>query len=225
MAPVSLLDLPTKLLLQITSYLRYPFHVALYMTCRLLHSTLPSPNTRPSPPNPGLYRQHFTNTRMYDILDLLHIEVWPCYNRVPQQPGPGDFFACSYCLKIRPAVLFSNGMMKGQYAKFRSMNVPLVDSYQDIVTLKIIFKLERFCIPCGIKAGRYAPGTYIYFGGSMPGWGIVCSGCKTFLRVGWGSMYSGIDCDICCPNWEQRDRLAKDEGGGGSLGQPSPLTP
>lgn len=85
---MTILDLPTELLPQITSYLRYPFHLALSMTCRALHFTLPNPNIPSSPRNTTsppsqtepTHSHHSssesaTKPKMYDIYDLLAIEL------------------------------------------------------------------------------------------------------------------------------------------------------
>lgn len=189
MAPTTLLDLPTELLLQIGSYLRYCSYVALNMSCRLFHYILPTP------PNDNLDRalltshpEHVTNKQMYDMLDLIHIEEWPCHTRAkPRQlPGHGDFFACCYCLKIRPTIFFSNAMMERRYGK-ASLTHPSL----------WLWRLGRFCIPCGIRDGRYELGTEMYFGGARGGLGAVCKGCSEFVRDAEMVVGLGYICGIC----------------------------
>lgn len=213
MAPTTLPDLPTELLLQIQSYLSYPFHVALYMTCRTLHSALPKSNIRPSATNSNIYlrpskqthRQHPAHTLIYDIFDLLIIEAWPCHSvsQPHQEPGRGDFFACSYCLKIRPALDFSNGMMTGQLGKIswlENRNTPLEPK----------FKMGRYCIPCGIKEGNYWRGLQMQFGGSAGGWGFVCMRCVEFVRELWG--YEAPGTRYTCRNCQfTMGRLAEEK--------------
>lgn len=194
MAPTTLLDLPTELLLQIGGYLRYSYYVALCMSCRLFHSILPFPVTRPTPPNGNLsqpsltsHREHVPNRRMYGMLDLLHIEEWPCHTRArPRQlPGRGDFFACCDCLKIRPAIVFCNDVIKGQRGK-----ASLADTS--------LSRLNRFCIPCGIKDGRYELGrTRIYFGGLAGRRGVVCKGCSKFVTYAVRIARLGYICRSC----------------------------
>lgn len=188
MAPTTLLNLPTELLLQIGSYLGYCSYIAFYMSCRLVHYILPTP------PNDNLdqalltsHPDNVTNKQMYNMLDLLQIEEWPCHTRAkPRQlAGPGDYFACCYCLKIRSAIFFSNAMMKKWYGK-----ASLTDASS-------LLRLGRFCIPCGIKDGRYELGEVMYFGGAKGGLGAVCKGCSEFVRNPVRVARLGYICGAC----------------------------
>lgn len=107
------------------------------------------------------------------MADLLEIEKWACYDSASSRPEGKqqpidrlDFFACRYCLTIRPAGYFSNAMMKGKRGK------------HGLGTLEE--KSERFCIPCGVEREIYVPGTYIQFGGAGFKEGFVCRRCTCF---------------------------------------------
>lgn len=224
MAPIVLLDLPTELLVQIPSYLRYPDHLALFVTCQTLYSILPRPKTRPSQPNGAIYRpfdkthlQYSPNILMYDMydmFDLLRIERWPCYtpSRHNQLPGRGDFFACSYCLKIRPALFFATDMMK--WWRRKVIHVSEFPPYQGSTPMDIALKAGRFCIPCGIGGGKYRGGKQINFGGREWGVGYVCTGCLVFFSKTWGEVEKpGCWCNACYANGGRRDRVPEDKWG------------
>ncbi|KFY10547.1 hypothetical protein V492_04952 [Pseudogymnoascus sp. VKM F-4246] len=144
MAPATILDLPTELILLISTYLVYPSHIALRMTCQALRSTIPPLIKRPLP-NGRLYRSHhcrplYNSTLIYDMIDLLHIELWPCYtaSSLTQEPSPGDYFACSYCLKMLPAVRFADNMITRWRGKSWDLKTPGS-------------RADRICILCGVK--------------------------------------------------------------------------
>jgi hypothetical protein len=164
----SLVTLPTELLWEIQSYLRYASAVALQLTCLELYRRLDDPN-----------RSRTTRSRPYDMTDLLEIELWPAYHQAPdtdaslkQAVDGRDYFACHICLQIRSARHFSNAMMKGKRGKL------------GLGTLAE--KAARFCIECGIANGRYPRGALMMFGGATMaqgaggGYGFVCLLCRQF---------------------------------------------
>ncbi len=161
-------NLPQELLLKICEDLDYASLVAL----RLLNHSFYSCIT----------------TSAYSMADLINIEIWPVYNRAGQsvsedherQPCAGlDYFACSYCLRVRSAIHFTNAMMKGKRGKFSPASA--VDG-----------RLDRVCIDCCMRYGRITGvGRLIRFGGACwddsdvnsGEYGIVCAGCRQFKRV------------------------------------------
>jgi hypothetical protein len=188
----SLLALPQELLIAIEEKSDYASSLALRYTCRQLFTTLATPSDK-----------------RYDISDLLKIEKWPCYDlagmgegQLKQPLATWDFFACSYCLKIRCASKFSNAMMKGKRGK-HSLWASDGDE-----------RRHRFCIDCGVTRGRYIPGTQFEFGGARlshdmvrAGRGIVCVECRKFKQMCWNS---GIDrskrtCEACLAAMRMRN--------------------
>lgn len=182
---LSLLCLPPELLVRIISYCDYPSTVALSLTCRILHGRVP-----PS--------QH----RRYDMKDLLEIERWPCYDGAADAEGQlkqaiftRDYFACHLCLRIRATTKYSNAMMKEKRGKHRLSSSDTSNRGS-----------TRFCIDCGIRIGRYIPGTVFSFGGYRSGgladtigggYGLVCLKCHHFGRVEWGSTGKPLICVPC----------------------------
>jgi hypothetical protein len=165
----SLLSLPIELLRIISHDLDYVSTVALKWTCRYLYRAIQVPGSVPN----GL---EGTCSRAYSMTDLLRIERWPCYHLFAAHPDDvfkqptesHDFFACSICLKIRPARRFTNAMMKGRRGKLS----PSLD----------LEGTTRFCIPCGIKTGRYVRGTSFKFGGRGGDCGFICLACGVFAE-------------------------------------------
>ena len=163
----SLLSLPIELLRIISHDLDYVSTVALKWTCWYLYRAIQVPGS-------VLNGLEGTCSRAYSMTDLLRIERWPCYHLFAAQPDDvfkqptesHDFFACSICLKIRPARRFTNAMMKGRRGKLS----PSLD----------LEGTTRFCIPCGIKTGRYVRGTSFKFGGSGGFFGCICLTCGVF---------------------------------------------
>lgn len=96
-------------------------------------------------------------------LVLVHeIEQWPECNGAKSMPlecrqpvGQLHFFACHLCLKIRSADIFANAMMKGKRGKLDQGTVAEMST--------------RFCLPCGVKYGKYQVGTYLQYGGPLHG--------------------------------------------------------
>lgn len=176
MTPPTLLDLPTESLLNIQGSLTYASRLALRLTCRDLCFGVENPYCATD----ELFREH-TNpiqptTRVYNISDLLEIELWPEHNAAQfgsaQSKQPMcklDYFACHICLKIRCASQFSNAMMKGKRGKLGEGT--------------IADKAGRFCIPCGLTHGRYQRGVSFQLGGVFGGYGFVCRKCGGFKRV------------------------------------------
>lgn len=164
---IIILPLPQEVLLSILSYCDYATALALSLTCKDLCGFRPCE---------------------YEMIDLLQIERWPCYNLAGQaedhmkQPLVGrDYFSCYLCLRIRSVVKFSNAMMKG---KRRKHSRATGDELQP--------RLNRFCIDCGIRYGRYQAGTVFDFGGARVGYlyqelaggqGLVCRKCRSFSRL------------------------------------------
>lgn len=161
--------------------------VALSLTSRIMYSKI-APTTR----------QHYTMT------DLLQIELWPCYDgaswaegRLKQPMVNRDYFACHLCLRIRKATKFSNAMMKGKRGKHCQ------SGYE-----KQTSRLTRFCIECGIRSGRYLPGTTFDVGGVSfsshdsigGGHGLVCQRCKRFERTIWAPVGRSLLCSLCVLN-------------------------
>lgn len=143
---INLLSLSNELLASVISFCDNPSIVALSLTCRSLHSsliTLPKCN----------------------MVDLLTIERWPCYDRAATgegklaQPIEGtDVFACHLCLRIRSIAKFTKAMMKGKRGK-----------RCEATNLEMSGPLGRFCIDCGIRSKKYIPGTTFQCGGSWTG--------------------------------------------------------
>ena len=163
-----ILSLPTEILLLIQSSCDYAAASALSMTCRKLHEC-------------AAHRQ-------YGMVDLLQIERWPCYDLAGQsedhmkQPLAGrDYFSCCFCLRIRSAARFSNAMMRAKRGK-----------HSQAMSDDLGSRLSRFCIDCGVRHGRYQPGTKFSFGGAYitiqgrelgRGEGLVCQYCRSFSRL------------------------------------------
>lgn len=135
---VSLPGLPAEVLFQITNHLSYGSHLALFLTCRSLHAKLEDPNqpTASAIPHGDIYIK-------YTMEDLLEIERWPdlasfaCTHPVTSEEQ--DFFACRFCLKIRPASKFSHATIQGLRGQVKS---------------GIVYKkAKQLCIECRIKLG------------------------------------------------------------------------
>jgi hypothetical protein len=186
--PASLLAVPQELLDKICEGLNYASTLALKLTCRDLYVTVSTYNV-------PILRQRMS----YGMSDLLEIEKWPCYDfalvaddHMKQPLATRDYFACSYCLKIRCASKFSNAMMKGKKGKHSQA---ATDSDE---------KQYRFCIDCGVKYARYLPGATFEYGGAWlsddelgGGRGVICYGCHQFRRT-----YSEVEekkrtCRVC----------------------------
>lgn len=163
--------LPLEVLLFIVERLSYGSFFALRLTSKGMNALLDLPTTSSS-------SEMATNKFDYNMVDLLEIERWPCYNRaseageIPKQPiATVDYFACRLCLKIRMAKHFSNAMMKGGRGK-GSLNHGSE-------------RTKRFCIPCGVSHGLYQRGTSMQVGGALScggGYGIVCLDCGLFKQ-------------------------------------------
>ncbi|KAF2137362.1 uncharacterized protein K452DRAFT_110237 [Aplosporella prunicola CBS 121167] len=168
MPETQLLDLPVELIDEICNHLNYPGRIALQMTCRSLHATV----SRIS----KIRSRKTTGPREYTMEDLLEIEMWPCYDDAASRPqnlqqpfSKLDFYACCKCLRIRPALHFSNAMMKGKRGKRSHPQCSV--------------KHTRFCIDCGVRLCIYKSGEEFEYGG-MPlaggGIGFVCRYCTSF---------------------------------------------
>lgn len=174
----SLPCLPVELMREVSNYLEYPSRVALTLTCRDLYAGIEDPNL-PAIKDHKIPNCFKNEQKPYSMVDLLEIEKWPCYDSVSSQPqgfkqpvDKLDFFACRYCLKIRPARYFSNAMMKGKRGKHG------LGTVQD--------RSERFCIPCGVDKKIYSPGTYLQFGGAGFKQGFICRRCGSFKSTHYG---------------------------------------
>ncbi|EPS37548.1 hypothetical protein H072_8823 [Dactylellina haptotyla CBS 200.50] len=151
---VGILDLPVELVFEIAVYLNYPSSVALRLSCRSFYNTVKGPST-------------------YNMTDLLEMELWPFYHPAKERPDNlkcpfelDDFFACNVCLKLIPALNFSNAMMRGKRGKL---------SNEASNT-----RATRFCIQCGVRTGRYIRGTQFDYGGIGIRHGLVCKCCGRF---------------------------------------------
>ena len=186
--PVSILTLPPELLDRITKESNYASTLAPRYTCRELYMKIA--------PMAGLGK--ILSNRGYGMCDILEIEKWPCYDpagdaedHLKQPLATRDFFACSYCLKIRCASKFSKAMMKGKRGK-RSSVFSETDE-----------RRHRFCIDCGVAYGRYLPGVRFEFGGARisddvgGGYGLVCYECRKFKRI-YSELEQGErECQAC----------------------------
>lgn len=166
---MSLLGIPQELLNTITKDLDYASITYLRWTCKSLYNKVDAANNTGAMERPP-------NGKIYDMYDLVQIELWPCYH--PDWYGDHspkhsvDSFACSICLKIRPARYFADAMMKSRRRK---------ESDHDA-------KLRHFCIACGIKTRRYQPGAgvrlrYGRSDGCEGGCAVVCSKCHWYKTV------------------------------------------
>ncbi|EON62378.1 hypothetical protein W97_01600 [Coniosporium apollinis CBS 100218] len=164
---MSLLGIPQELLNTITKDLDYASITLLRWTCKSLYHKVDVAN------NTGA-RERPRDGKIYNMYDLIQLELWPCYD--PNWHGGHgpkhsvDSFACSSCLKIRPARHFSNAMVRGRRGK-ESQNPA---------------KLRRFCIACGVKTRQYRPGMKLRYGrsnGCEGGCALVCPKCHWFKTV------------------------------------------
>lgn len=160
----TLLSLPLELLYQITGDLSYGTHLALSFTCRELYARLD--------PNQKAISQE--RRRLYNMEDLLEIELWPEFasshpkplkNR---KPDKDDFFACYLCLRIRSGWNFASKKMDGVYGK-------RCDS-------GMYASQARHCINCGIRTKQYSRGSQFHVGGWKGCHGFVCRFCGGFER-------------------------------------------
>jgi hypothetical protein len=96
MAVPTLSGLPTEVLLDVQASLSYASQLALHLTCRELYAKLIDPNRATSaipPPRGAIPIQ-----QVYNMHDLLKIELWPAYNGAQyraaklQQPIDGEDF-------------------------------------------------------------------------------------------------------------------------------------
>ena len=164
--PLSLLAIPQEILDIITEDLPYASNLALRYSCRKLY-TIVKPYSRLSK------LKETTRGRDYDMVDLLEIEKWPCYNysgytteTIGQPMATLDYFACRLCLRIRSAGMFSDKMMKDMRGKQSPKGNEAAHC--------------RFCIPCGIESGRYQKGIRLQYGGARIDGGVfrmICFGC------------------------------------------------
>jgi hypothetical protein len=195
MVNASILALPPELLAEITKRCSYATALALQYTCRELYAKVASSKSAAALTKPK-------RDKSYTMDDLLEIEKWPCYDFEGQAANRGqrpratlDFFACSYCLKIRCASRFSKAMMKGG----RSKRPPV--RYKTA-------RDSRFCLDCGVAFRRYLPGTYFDFGepriadGPGGSCGIVCYGCREFKRIYSQAEYGNRTCQACLASTE-----------------------
>jgi hypothetical protein len=186
---VSILTLPPELLDNIAKRCNYASTLALRYTCRELYMKITTSRSTAEAKNA-------TGNKSYSMCDLLEIEKWPCYDfaggaedHLKRALATRDFFACSYCLKIRCASKFSNAMMKGK----RGKHSPISSDRHE--------RCSRFCIDCGVAHGRYPPGVHFDFGGAPDGLGgghgVVCYGCRKFRRIYTGLGYGVRRCQAC----------------------------
>jgi hypothetical protein len=175
----SILTLPPELLNQVLEKSDYASRLALQYTskrlCFLISTTPPV----------GYTAAAQNSDTSYNMSDLLQVEKWPCYDLAGKSDGylkqplaTRDFFACSLCLTIRCASKFSNAMLKGKRGKHSGAASAEKDE-----------RRKRFCINCGVRYGKYPPGTSFDFGGVQisdmeyelgGGHGLVCQQCRQF---------------------------------------------
>ncbi|KAL2358245.1 hypothetical protein BJ546DRAFT_205290 [Cryomyces antarcticus] len=182
----SLLGLLKELLDNITDDLGHASILALRSTCKQPHATV-------SHHNNVRIKEPLNGQRTYTISDLLEIERWPCYDSAEQREdglkqavAELDSFACFICLKIRSAGYFSNAMMKARRGKLSPCSTTE--------------RRWRFCIPCGVKTGRYQRGTRLRYGGAIGfggGYRVVCSICGGFKQVTSESEARNKACKTC----------------------------
>ncbi|KAK6502483.1 hypothetical protein TWF506_003065 [Arthrobotrys conoides] len=172
---IGILDLPNEILMNISNHLSYPSILAMRWACHALYDIL---------------RQ----VEVYEMADLLEIELWPLYNAAKDRPQnlkqafpTCDFFACHLCLKIKRAEGFSNAMMKGKRGKLASGS--------------FVNRVARFCISCGVSTGRYQPGVQFDYGGAGLSHGVVCRGCGKF------NQFKGISRLGLCYSCLSRNKL------------------
>lgn len=174
--------MPLEMLCAISEHLNYPSTVALRLSCRFLYKSITQPER-------------------FGMTDLLEMELWPCYHPARERPDHLkqafaliDYFACHICLKIKPALHFSNAMMKGRRGKFSDSALGA--------------RGGRFCISCGLATGRYHRGTQLDYGG-MTGagrlHGLVCKGCGKFKQCEYTSPWK-----ICYDCLSRKNRLYKE---------------
>ncbi|OBT90510.1 hypothetical protein VE02_01190 [Pseudogymnoascus sp. 03VT05] len=194
----TLLNFPTEILRQITSYLDYPSHLALSFACRELHARVEDPNSRP--------RRTMTTgkERPYTMQDLLAIELWPEFtpslggDRVSRQiPSKNDFFACCYCCKILSVINFTNRHLNRAYWKR--------DKDEEEIGRRDR-SAWRICIPCGAPARMYPQDKSFPFGGMSGGYGFACVKCKGFglERPGFEAVKVGFTCDTCRESGDEK---------------------
>ncbi|KFZ08298.1 hypothetical protein V502_09425 [Pseudogymnoascus sp. VKM F-4520 (FW-2644)] len=187
----TLLSLPTEILHQITSNLRYSCLLALSFTCRELHARVEDPNSRP--------RRIIStgNARPYSMQDLINIEVWPefapslngtCMSR--QMASKHDFFACRYCCKLRSAIHFTHRHLNRPYWKR--------DKDEEEISRRDRCK-SRICISCGAAARMYPKERSFAFGGMSGGYAFACVKCESFVeeRPGFEGDKVNFTCDTC----------------------------
>ena len=88
---------------------------------------------------------------------------------LPQwQKDRKDGFACSICLKLLPRIEFTDTQTKGPRGRNGGDQI------------------NRFCIPCGVKSGRFSPGSIVKQGDRLR---VVCWQCK--------DVKGGRFCSIC----------------------------
>lgn len=174
--------LPPEVILAILSCCDYATAAGLTMTCTSLN--------------------RYPRQSWYAMEDLLQIERWPCYDSVVTAKGyikqpmwERGYYACSYCLRLRSAVHFSNAMMGGRRGKHPAV-IPPDDTG----------RLSRVCIECGINHGRYRPGDILDFGGVLisvhdegvgGGQGVVCRVCRSFSRILSDTQWLRRSCTSC----------------------------
>ncbi|OBT98083.1 hypothetical protein VE01_03747 [Pseudogymnoascus verrucosus] len=124
--------------------------------------------------------------------DLLEIELWPEFassHRKPlekRQPDRDDFFACCFCVRIRPGWDFETAKMKGRYGKRGEANKDA--------------RMGRYCIPCGIKWGKYSRRAQFHVGGWKGCFAFFCTACGGFQREKYRFETYGVTekrCEYC----------------------------
>ena len=173
MAAMSLLGLPSEIMLEIQTFLSYGSDLAVWFTCSDLYAKVEDPNRTTKTLSCASTSE--SKIKACSIADLLEIERWPEYNAVEYRPvNRQDFFACCFCLRICSASKFSNAMIKGKHGKLGNGT--------------IAERIGRFCITCVLAYGRYQRRIHFQFGGALRGHGFLYRGCSKFEQVlySWG---------------------------------------
>ena len=151
-----LISLPTELLLNICDWTPAGY-VALQRTCRTLYQRLPPPK------------------RPLSLNVLLEIERWSFYDGASQNINGAfeakevhawrDYFACSICLRLRPAIHFTDRNLKGPRGKGPGA----------------CHANKRKCIACCARNALFDPSAFkVAYGGPDGGYGSWCSECNRF---------------------------------------------
>lgn len=146
---------------------------------------------------------------------LLAMELWPVFNPNgdPAQAGPNpvqssqtEFFACHICVKLKPALHFSNNMMRGPKRKCSQKNG----------------RHMRYCIPCGVRTAKYLRGREFHYGAGLYDSrkvGVVCWECgkfadqedKGFRELPQKDHNLCLHCVATSNSWEARVSRAYDD--------------